>query len=626
MTAVGDVAIMTLVAAGLASAVVSGVAARRGDRRVRRIGLWLLAAAVGAGGVAVIGLGWAMIRSDFTLAYVTEQSRSTGSAWYRLAGLWGGMAGSLLVWTAMLGAVGLVTVWRLARQPVALVATVQATAAAVVAGFGLVLVALADPFVDLSAPAVDGRGLTPILEHPAMLYHPPLLYLGLTSLLAPFALTMGAAATDSLDARWLARCRRWALVPWVLLGVGMVAGAHWAYAEVGWGGFWAWDPVENTALLPWLAVTAFIHAVMLRARFVAAALVVSAFLVALLGTLLTRSGATQSVHAFAEDPAIGRALLVLVVSAGVAASVLLAGACRRSPAVLGSKVDRSGRARALRAQVTTVVIALVVVLVGTVYPLVQTLVGRDDVGAVDGGFFALFVGPLALVVLVLAGVGPRLGGRRPGSLGLAGPVVVGGVALAAAVVAGWRTPFALAVAAFGGFTLAASVIDLVRNRRGGHLVHLGLAVFLVGVAGSSTGGSVTATVGAGERVSVAGYQVGNDGARVTTGPDEAIQRVAAPVTVERRGEVVARLTPEIRVDRATGDQLAETAVWSSLLTDVQVALRDAGDDGQALLQVHVRPLVAWVWWGGLLMVAGGAGALAQSRMWGGYRAYDRDNH
>ena len=316
----------------------------------------------------------------------------------------------------------------------------------------------------------------------------------------------------------------------------------------------------------------------------------------------------------------------------MAAAVVLVGAHRRSPTPVGITVDRSGRARALRVQVATVGLALAVVLVGTVYPVLQSVFGRDDVGAVDGGFFALFVGPLALVVLVLAGVGPRLGRRRTAPLGLAGPVLVGGMALAAAVVAGWRTPFALAVAALGGFTVAASAVDLVRNRRGGHLAHLGLAVLLVGIAGSSTGEVVTATVGVGGEVAVAGFDVRNEGARVITGPDAAVQRVAAPVTVARNGEVVAELRPELRVDRSRGDQLAETALWSSPLTDVQVALRDADDDGRALLQVVVRPLMVWVWWGGLLMVAGGAWALATqtarsrppTRTSGSSRAHRRD--
>jgi cytochrome c-type biogenesis protein CcmF len=409
----------------------------RSDERWRRTGRWLLAAAVGAGLVAVGALGSALLRSDFTLAYVVEQSRSRGSAWYRLAGLWGGMAGSLLVWTALLAGVGLVAAWRLARTPIRLGAAAQAVAAAVVTGFGLLVATLADPFVVLDAPAVDGLGLTPILEHPAMLYHPPLLYLGLAGLLAPFALRVGSAVARSLggqwlDDDWLERCRRWALACWVLLGVGMVAGAHWAYVEVGWGGVWAWDPVENTALLPWLALTAFLHAGVLRARVLAGWLAAAAFVVALLGTLLTRSGATQSVHAFAEDAAIGWALLVLVtlVAGGGSAAMIAVRPVQTAPR------QPAARDRALQVQVGTTVLVLSVVLVGTVYPLARTLTGADDVAAVDAGFFSLFVGPLALVLLVLAGIGPRLGG------GLAlGPPIAGGLAgLVLAWVAGGGAP------------------------------------------------------------------------------------------------------------------------------------------------------------------------------------------
>jgi cytochrome c-type biogenesis protein CcmF len=614
VTVLGDLAVVALVAAAGASAGASVVAWRRDDERWRGAGRWLLAAATVAGGLAVVVLARALLASDFSLAYVVEQSRSRGSAWYRLAGLWGGIAGSLLVWTVLLSGVGLVSAWRLAGRPARLGAVAQGAAAGVVTGFGLVIVTLADPFVILDAPVVEGLGLTPILEHPAMLYHPPLLYLGLAGLLAPFALTVGTAVAGELDESWAVQCRRWALVCWALLGFGMVAGAHWAYVEVGWGGFWAWDPVENTALLPWLAVTAAVHAGLLRSRRLNAWLIVTAFVVALLGTLLTRSGATQSVHAFAEDPAIGWALLVLVGGVAIGgAAAMVAGARgtwradRAGPdTVAGPAPPPSGRARALSVQVVTTVLALVVVLVGTVYPLLRTLTGDDDVAAVDARFFSLFVGPLALVVLVLAGVGPRLGRARP--LALGPPAAAAVIGLAAAWLTGWRSPFGLIVAAAGGFTIAASAIDLARHRRGGHLAHLGLAVLLVGIAGSGTGGSVSATVAAGGRVVVAGFEVANDGARVVTAPDADVQRVAAPVTVWRDGREVARLTPQLRVHRSRGDQLAETAVWSTPLTDVQVALRDAGDEGQALLQVHVRPLMVWVWWGGLLLVAGGAWA------------------
>lgn len=620
VSAAGDLGVLVLIAGCLGAAIVSTMAWARADPRLTRTAGWLLAAAAIGGVGAVLVLAWVLVTSDFTVAYVVEQSRDDGPAWYRLAGLWGGMAGSLLVWTVMMTVVGVIATRRLAhgREPIALRAGAQAAIAIVAGAFGLVLTLLADPFVRLAAPAIDGRGLTPILEHPAMLYHPPLLYAGLTALAAPFALTIGASLTGRLDQTWLDRCRRWALVPWVLLGAGMVAGAHWAYVEVGWGGFWAWDPVENTALLPWLALTAFLHAGFVRGErgdrptLTAPVLVVVAFLVALLGTMLTRSGATQSVHAFAEDPAIGWALLAVVVGVGVAAGAILGRADRPPSDGSVEKAPPSiGRNRVLRIHVAVAVLALAIVLAGTTYPLLLTLLGRDDVAAVDAGYFASFVGPLALIALALAGVGPRLG--RPSALRLGPPVVAGLLAATVAWAAGWRSPFGLAVAGLGGFAATASVVDLVHERRPVHLAHLGLALLLVGIAGSATGASVSGTVAAGGRLSVAGYEIRNEGARVVTAPGDGIQRVAAPVTVIRDGDVVARLTPEVVVYRERGDQLAETALWSSPWADVQVALRDADDDGRALLQVHVRPLLVWVWWGGLLVVAGGGWALVDRR-------------
>ena len=237
VTGLGDLAVLVLVVAAAASAVASAVAIFPVGFALAR-GRWMAdgAAAAAAAVMAVSVLAWALLRSDFTVAYVVEQSRTEGSTWYRLAGLWGGMAGSLLVWTLMLAGVGCAAVWALRGRPVRLAAAAQAVVAGVVAGFGVVVVTLADPFVALAAPAVDGQGLTPILEHPAMLYHPPLLYLGLAGLLAPFALTVAAAAGRSAGRRLARPVPPPALGSWVLLGIGIVAGAHWGYVEVGWGG------------------------------------------------------------------------------------------------------------------------------------------------------------------------------------------------------------------------------------------------------------------------------------------------------------------------------------------------------------------------------------------------------
>jgi len=578
-----------------------------GDRRAVRAALWAVAALTAT---ATALLGWALVTNDFSLSYVAASSRRGASAPYRLAGLWGGMAGSLLLWTAVLGAVGLVAARR-DRE-------VRAVFGWLVAGFVLVLLRWADPFDTLPAPALDGAGLQPILEHPAMLYHPLLVYLGLGALAAPFARTIVALrrGPGALDRVWLDHCRRGATLSWVVLVMAMVAGAHWAYAELGWGGYWAWDPVENTALLPWLAVSAFLHwSVRLRegesrATVTGPALVLAAFVLGILGTLLTRSGSAPSVHSFAQDDAIGRALLALLAIVVAVAVWTLCSAFGRRRVTQGAA---SLRQNALGAQMGLVVAALAVVLAGTVYPVVA----RRTV-AVGGHYFAAFVGPIAVLVLGLVAVGPQLG--RPDLLTrLRVPALAMVVAVVLALVAGWgSSPFALGVAGLGAFAVTSAATLLWREHRGGHLAHVGFAVLLMGVAGTTTARTATATLAPGESTRVGGYEVRNDGAVVVApgGFDGAVGTVRANLTVTRGGSVVAHLHPEVEVYRDRATAVAVGSLRSTPLDDVQVLLHNADDAGRALIVVHVTPLMVWVWWGGLLMAAGGAWAMAAPRLSG----------
>jgi cytochrome c-type biogenesis protein CcmF len=288
------VAIAALVAAG--GLALAGRAAPA--RLLNRVG-------AAAAALAVAALGWALATGDFTMAYVAAVSDRSTSWPYRLAGVWGGMGGSLLLWSALVAAWG----WR--RRPEGVE---RAAGAWLAAAFLLAGAVFATPWHRLAAPAVDGIGATPILRHPAMLYHPPILYLGLTALAVPWAVVVGAGFGPAGD--WQPRVRRQLLLAVGVLTGGMVAGAHWAYVELGWGGYWAWDPVENTSLLPWLAALGALHALAAGRRHgrrvvLAAAMTSAALLLAVLGTVLTRSGAAPSVHAFGEDPAVGRALGVL---------------------------------------------------------------------------------------------------------------------------------------------------------------------------------------------------------------------------------------------------------------------------------------------------------------------------
>jgi cytochrome c-type biogenesis protein CcmF len=525
------------------------------------------------------------------------------------------MGGSLLFFSLGLAGAALVAAWRAPAPRAGLVAAAGGAVTAAVAGF---VVVLSDPFDRLEIPAVDGAGLTPILEHPAMLYHPPLVYAGLTALLAPAALTVAALRAGPLDDAWRAQVRCWLLVPWTLLAIGMLAGAHWAYVELGWGGYWAWDPVENTALLPWLAVTAALHSLQRSATPDSSApLIGSAFLLALLGGLLTRSGVTMSVHAFAEERAIGQAfaLLLLVAVAGFAALVLWHR--RRWPGLRARATSwPPSRDSALRLQQTLVLVALVAVLAGSVWPLAAELRGGRGL-AVDGSFFAAVAGPVAVGLLLVLAVGPPLGRRLVAEVALV-PVVGAAGGLALAALGGWHGLFALATAAAGGAALAGVGVDAARRGRnrpvGSHLAHLGVILLLVGVAGTTTGATETVSLGPDQSTDVHGRTVTNEGAAVVADPAPGTEAVAATILIDGHA-----LRPELVVHTARRRVLAESALWSRPTEDVQVMLRDGRDDGGVVIQVGIHPLQQLVWWGGLLVTVGGGAGL-----WSALRRPGRD--
>ena len=543
--------------------------------------------------VALVALAVAMVTVDGSLVYVADHTSRATSWPYRLAGLWGGMAGSLLLWTWMAAVWAVVAGVAVRRRAPALAGGVTAVLGAYLVVFCGLLVVVSRPFDRLDVPALDGGGLNPVLLHPAMLYHPPLLYAGAVGLLVPFALGM---AGQRFGRMWLAPAVRFAGVSLVLLSAGLLAGAHWAYVELGWGGYWAWDPVENGGLLPWLAGVAFLHAaVTARQRdggraTAAAGLAGLAFVLGLLGSFLTRSGASDSVHAFAEARAVGWVLGAGVVIVAVATVAVVV---RRRPA--------PGRGNPVIAANNALLVALAGVIgVGTVYPVMARWFGADRV-IVTGRYFALVAAPLTVAVLALLGVGPQLVDRRPRLR----PAVAG---LAAAGVAGlWfaeRRPLAVLMVGLATAAAALTVAEWRRRPRARWpLAHLGVAVLLAGVAGTTTGTQVTAPLSAGEEVAVRGFVLRLDAVEPADAPDGG--RAARAVLSLRRGDgALATLRPVALVSD-TGQRVSVAALRSTPLQDVQVALRAVGDGGAAVIvEIAVVPLMQLVWWGGLLLVAG----------------------
>ena len=561
------------------------VAAITGRRR------WLGAAAISAS-VAVAVLAVALLSGDFSLDYVARTT-SLATPWpYRLAALWGGMDGSMLFYAAgtlMVAVLGL-------KSEVGV-------RVGALTGLGLmgITIFFANPFLVPDIPAVDGAGLLAILQHPAMIYHPPLLYLGLVALIVPFGHTVDLTLGSLSRLEWRSLSRRWLYVSWTVLTIGMAAGANWAYVELGWGGFWAWDPVENTALMPWLAATIWLHSSRLeesrgRARRWNVLFAGLPFALSVLGVYLTRSGATGSIHSFAEDPVVGRILLAAAAVVALLVAVLAAGSGRGEPWG-GVRIDRDGW---LALNSVLLASALVFVTAGSAYPAFASVFLGESL-VVDSRFFILTVLPLAVLVatsLAMSVSGPRW---------RVYVVLVGVSIFVTVLVVGARWGVALAGAALASMVLL--VARLVKTRPRGrrltaYLAHIGMAVFLLAVAGSSFGDDFEGSLMPGESIEVGGHIVTL--LDVSTG--EADRYIFVRATFDVDG--MTTLVPEIRAYEDQSTPVAEPELRSTMVDDVIVAVSLLFPDGETVaVSVFVRPLVWWVWIGASLIAAAGLAAL-----------------
>jgi cytochrome c-type biogenesis protein CcmF len=568
-----------LIWAAIALGVIAVVTGRR----------WALVTATFLSGAATVLLASSLVGSDFSLAYVARTT-SLATPWpYRLAATWGGMEGSLLFYSTLTLVLGAAALRRRAPTRVA---------AGVGTGLLTITAVYANPFQVLDIPAVDGEGLLAILQHPAMVYHPPILYLGLVTLVVPFALTI-TAARSGVDGPTRRRVRRWLYVSWTLLTVGMAAGANWAYVELGWGGYWAWDPVENTALIPWLACTVYLHTSRVedaggRLRRWNRVFAGLPFALSVMGVYLTRSGVTGSIHSFAEDPALGRILLGSAVVVTVA--ILIVAARSRK----GEPWDRlewgSDTWQVINAVLLTATLAFVVA--GTAYPAYETVFGGQPV-TVDNRFFVLTVLPLAILVAVALSV----------ALGASWwAITVTALLVAAEVMVSIGVAPAILLLAPALASLALLVYRLLRLRPRGtvmvaHIAHIGMALFLVAVAGSALGADFSGSMVAGDRVTVGGHEVTLE--EVSTGETDRYLFARASFDVD--GET---LEPEIRAYEDQDTPVAEPVLRSGPRDDVIVAISLLFPDGDTVaVSVFVRPLVWWVWVGAALMGLAGLFAI-----------------
>ena len=602
-------------------------------------------ATFGALAVAALSLWKGLASHDFNIEYVAAYTSRNLPDGYIISALWAGQKGSLLFWAVVLSLFGMLAQLLTPRRYGALMPYVAAVTSAVVAFFVCTMLFAANPFERMAFTPADGRGLNPQLQNPGMMIHPPMLYLGYISITIPFAFAIAALLSRSLDSGWIHAIRKWTLVSWLFLAIGITLGMWWAYVELGWGGYWAWDPVENASLLPWLTMTAFLHSVMIQEKRGMLkrwnlGLIVGTFLLSIFGTFITRSGVIASVHSFTQSN-VGYFFLAFLVVCGILSFTLL---YTRWPSLkadvqLESVVSRE--AAFLFNNLLLVGVAFSV-LWGTLFPILSELVRGSKI-TVGPPFFNRVNVPIGLLLLALTGIGPLIAWRKasPGNLKrqFTWPVAAGlgtAMALLAAGVRGLYPVMALSLAGFVAGTIMQEFYRGVRARRrmhgetapvafgrlvarnrrryGGYLVHAGVLIYFVAFSGMAFKREIEATLKPGDSATLASpFGHTYTFTHVGVSQFEALNRIvsAATVQVAKDGETQGLMSSEKRqhVDsfrRPTFEPSTEVGIRSSLQEDVYITYAGSvGGTEEAVYRFTINPLVWWVWFGGFVLAFGG---------------------
>lgn len=629
MTAEAGLAALWLAAmlAGL-QIVLAFVSRRRADAGEATRGVAIVQGALTL--VAMLALIVCFADSDMSVALVAANSHSMKPWMYKVAGAWGNHEGSMLLWVTILALAGAAVARFERRLDAPTFAATLAAQAVIALGFYGFLLAASNPFARLDPAPVDGAGLNPLLQDPGLAFHPPTLYAGYVGLSVAFSFAVGALVTGNVGPAFARAMRPWVLGAWVFLTLGITAGSYWAYYELGWGGWWFWDPTENASLMPWLAATALLHSVTVLAtrdglRAWTVMLAVVAFSMSMIGTFLVRSGILTSVHAFAVDPTRGTfilALLVLYIGGALALFGARVGRVRQGR--LFEPVSREG---ALVANNLLLSVILGIVLIGTFYPIVAGALGVQlSVGA---PFFEHAAGPVALVLVAVMAAGPLLRWRRDTGEALLerlmwpiGAALFAGVAVV--VFAGWPGVLPFAGVSLAAGLAVASVAPLARRnllRAPLHLwgmvvAHLGVAVSLAGMALSSAYTvERLAAVAPGQRADIAGWRVTFDGVRPVIGDNWTA--LEGRLTIGT-GEDRFVLRPQTRYFTQPVTTTNESAIRTLATGQLYAVLGALGEDGRWQLRLWWKPFVTLIWFGGALIAIGGALSLV-GHQWRGWR-------
>jgi cytochrome c-type biogenesis protein CcmF len=645
MTLLGQFALWSAFVLGLWGAVI-GFAGRWRDRpELAATVVRSVYAVFGCLAVASLALWKGLISHDFNIEYVAAYTSRNLPSSFIFSAFWAGQKGSLLLWAVVLSTFASLAQLLTPRRYAHLMPYVAGVTSTVVVFFVSVMLFGSNPFERLGFTPADGRGLNPQLQNVGMVIHPPMLYLGYISITIPFAFAIAALLSGRLDTGWIQAIRKWTLVSWLFLAIGITLGMWWAYVELGWGGYWAWDPVENASLLPWLTMTAFLHSVMIQEKRGMLkrwnlGLIIGTFLLSIFGTFITRSGVIASVHSFTQSN-VGYFFLAFLVVVAVLSFTLLYTRWHLLEAEVRLESMLSREAAFLFNNLLLVGIAFSV-LWGTLFPILSEAVRGTKI-TVGPPFFNRVNVPLGLLLLGLTGVGPLIAWRKASPANLkrqfTAPVLAGAFTLAGLLTAGVRDFYALIALGLAGFvagTIAqefhrgvrarrrmhgesaplalARLVARNRRRYGGYLVHVGVLIYFVAFAGMAFRRQMEATLKPGESVELASpfghrYRL----THVGISQYEALNRIvsAATVQVSKDGKPAGLMTSEKRqhVDsfkRPTFEPSTEVGIRSGLQEDLYIVFAGAVDGTeQAVYRFTINPLVWWVWFGGFVLVLGG---------------------
>ncbi len=595
-----------------------------------------LLAACGLVSISVAVLLYALLTHDFQIEYVASYTSRDLSLPYLLSALWAGNDGSLLFWAWLLSLFAVVMILQKRDIGKELVPYASSIIMVTQAFFLILLLSLSNPFHKLSFVPAQGMGLNPMLENPGMIIHPPILLAGYVAFTIPFAFAIAALLTRRLGDEWIIAIRRWTLLAWLFLGIGNLIGAWWAYVELGWGGYWAWDPVENASFMPWLVATAFLHSIMMQRRrgmlkVWNMVLIILTFSLVIFGTFLTRSGIISSVHSFAESPLLGYLFLVFI-------GVILFGSLGllyyrsdelKSEAEMESLVSREST---FLLNNLLIVGAAFAIFLGTIFPILSEAVLGVKISFGPPAFNQVN-GPIFLAIILLTGICALIGWRRASVKNLIRhflwPLVLALLLVIALIILGIREWYALVAFFLCSFVLLTILYEWFRGTRarhrmraenylkaffgliganrpryGGYIVHIAIILIAIGVVGSSFYNvEKEATLKPGESMTINNYTLTYDNLDQYETQSKTV--VTATLSVYNEGKLIGKLIPEKYFHRSYEQAVTEVAIRSTLLEDLYVILIGWDEDGTTAFKVLVNPLVNWIWIGGVVFALGG---------------------